>query len=202
MGKKWSWLRGRGEVGGRKGLIEKAHWREDLKEREEAVQFLRWGVPDRFTGSWRPVWLRACEWGQSRISELQSGPHTRVEHVCAAVHGSQSSRAALTLLSKLAQIFSQLTLLGSHPALVENKHLQKMAGNFTLVSFRGAKYSEGKPISIGRKAWTVLFLSKEGQGNYVGHNYVGQGGCTWGGSSFSPFLFLRSLENKASQCFP
>lgn len=91
-----------------------------------------------------------------------SGSFARVEHVRAAVHSSRSSRAGLALLSKLAQIFGQLTHLGSHPALEENKHLQKMAQNFAPVSFREAKYSEGKNYKQQRKELDIAFSQQEG----------------------------------------
>lgn len=90
-----------------------------------------------------------------------SGPPATAEYVCAAVHSSWSSRAGLPLFSKLAQISGQLTHLGSHPALVKNKHLQKMAQSFALVSFKEANCSKGKPYQRRKEELDIAAPQQE-----------------------------------------
>lgn len=140
------------EVGGsgglREGLIECIwagqggihvdSWRKTVPKAGRAYQACR--RPPR------PVWLGdASEWKGGSLGLHVRAPSQGGGGVCCCAQRPWSSRAGLALFSKLAQISSQLTHLGSHPALVKNKHLQKMAQNFGPVSFGEANYSKDKP---------------------------------------------------------
>lgn len=69
--------------------------------------------------------------------------------MCAAVHGSSSSRIALILFCKLSQISSQLTHLGSRPALVKNIY-KKWPGILQPIYLGGGSSHEVTPSTVER----------------------------------------------------
>lgn len=95
-------------------------------------------------------------WSTTTLRPLR-GPQAKVAR-CVLLCSS-SSRTALVLFSKLPQISSQLTHLGSRPALVRNKHLQKMAWNSAPNSFKDASSGEDTPSTVERGRWR-LFLAR------------------------------------------